>query len=39
MSPIFLRTWYQMSGIALFGVEPFRLTKTVLWPALVKLRR
>ena len=29
MSPIFLRTWYQMSGIALPGVEPFRLTKIV----------
>ena len=35
MSPTFLRTWYQMSGTSAGGVESFRLTKIVVWPALV----
>ena len=33
MSPTFLRTWYQMSGTSAGGVESFRLTKIVAWPA------
>ena len=39
MSPTLLRTWYQMSGTLLGGVFPFRLTKIVVEPARVKLRR
>ena len=39
MSPTLLRTWYQMSGTLLGGVLPFRLTKIVVEPARVKLRR
>ena len=35
MSPTFLRTWYQMSGTRAAGVESFRLTKIVAWPAIV----
>ena len=35
MSSIFLRTWYQMSGTALGGVESLRTTMMVTWPAVV----
>ena len=34
-----LRTWYQMSGTSLAGVLPFKLTKIVVVPARVKLRK
>ncbi len=39
MSPIFLRTSYQRSGTCSGGVEPLRLTKMRVTPALVTLRR
>jgi hypothetical protein len=35
MSPIFLRTWYQIPGTAAAGVVPLRLTKIVAWPGVV----
>src|SRR5262249_51226834 len=39
MSPMLLRTWYQMSGTSLARVLSLRLTKIVVTPARVKLRR
>ena len=39
MSFTFLRTWYQVSDTSFGPVEPFRYTKTVDCPALVKLFR
>ena len=35
MSPMFLRTWYQMSGTFCGGVDCFRSTKIVVCPAMV----
>ena len=35
MSPMFLRTWYQTSGTSAGGVDCFRSTKIVVWPAVV----
>ena len=35
MSPMFLRTWYQTSATASGGVDCFRSTKIVVWPATV----
>ena len=35
MSPIFLRTWYQLSGTSRAGVSPRRLTKIVVTPGRV----
>ncbi len=38
MSPMLLRTWYQMSGTSFAVALPFKLTKIVVSPARVKLR-
>jgi hypothetical protein len=35
MSPMFLRTWYQMSGHRDGGVDCSRSTKIVVWPGVV----